>query len=51
MPVFASSRARKSEQDRRECLAGLVVQLARQPSALDLLSGDDASQGVARDAL
>ena len=41
----------EAEQDRRQRLAGLVVQLAREPAALELLRGDDAAERVARDAL
>ena len=39
------------EQDRRERLAGLVVQLAGEPVPLELLRLDDAADGVAADAL
>ena len=38
------------EQDGRQSLAGLVVELPGKTAALDFLSGDDAAQRVARDA-
>jgi hypothetical protein len=41
----------QSEQDRRQRLASLVVELAREPAAFDLLPGDDPTQRVAGDAL
>ena len=41
----------QAEQDRRECLPGLVVELASQASALDLLCLDDTTDGVAAHAL
>ena len=41
----------EAEQDRRERLAGLVVQLAGEPRALELLRLDDAAQRVAAHAL
>ena len=40
----------QAEQDRGERLAGLVVQLPREPPALELLPFDDAPQRVALDA-
>ena len=40
----------ETEQHRRERLTRLVVQLARQPAALELLGRDRAAQRVARDA-
>ena len=39
------------EQDRGQRLPGLVVQLPRQPLALELLGADDAAQRIARHAL
>ena len=39
------------EHHRGERLAGLVVELAGEPAALDLLRGDDAPHGVAGDPL
>src|SRR5262249_61493550 len=41
----------QSEQDRRERLSRLVVQLPCEPTSLDLLAGDDAAERVARDTL
>src|SRR5207344_3404251 len=41
----------QAEENRRERLAGLVVQLTRQALALQLLGGDDAADDVAADAL
>ena len=41
----------QAEQDRRQRLPGLVVELARQASPLELLRIDDAPQHVARDPL
>src|SRR5207248_3841439 len=41
----------QTEQDRRQRLAGLVVQLTREPPALELLRSDDAAKRVARDPL
>ena len=41
----------QAEQDRGQRLAGLVVQLAREPRALELLRLDDAAERVARDAV
>ena len=41
----------QAEQDRRERLAGLVVQLACEPAPLELLRVDDAPERVACDAL
>ena len=40
----------QAEQHRRQLLPGLVVELARQPPALELLRLDDATERVARDA-
>ena len=37
----------EAEQDRGQRLAGLVVQLAREPLPLELLGGDDPAQRVA----
>ena len=39
------------QQDRRQRLPRLVVQLSRQPPALELLGLDDPAEGVARDSL
>ena len=47
----ASSTRLQPEQDRRQRLPGLVVQLAREPLPLELLRADDAAQRVAGDAL
>ena len=41
----------QAEQDRRQCLAGLVVQLAREPLALELLRLHHSAHGVAAHAL
>ena len=46
-----SSSDRQAEQDRRQRLTGLVVQLAREPPPLELLGLDDAPERVARDPL
>ena len=41
----------QAEQDRRQRLAGLVVELAREPPALELLPLDHAAERVAGDAV
>ena len=49
--VFESSKLLQLEEDRRQSLPGLVVQLPRESLPLQLLRPDDTAKRVARDAL